>query len=485
MIVLFCALGFASPISLPVQGVLTDGAGARATGTVTVTFTLYGQGPSSFGSVWSATVPVAVVDGAFSAILEGGSPALDSTLFRDVDDLHLSVQPTGDAESALVPLGHAPLAAWAAHAGDADALGGLPPNGYVRGDAEVGASAGRVPLNNGALNATLNADLLDGFSTGAAAGNIPLNNGSLMATLNADLLDGFSTGAAAGNIPLNNGSLMATLNADLLDGFTTGNAAGNIPLNNSTVNTNLNADLLDGLSSAAFLRADQASSLSGNLTVTGNLSVTGVSFPRRVRVAGPLWTNAALVVRNTGNASFTNAAAGALDVTVTAVPGAAGWTEAFTIPILPAGVVSASQALQVSVGVAWTALATADTDPAVLLVDGNGNRAGGYFSDVGNGNMMFVHFSSPPSFSATEPVSFGASGYITDIDLRFYLAPTGAHVLMTPRQGSTGLAGNASLGRQHPGYVFRPDTGLSIKVFGNDNTEQYRFWSVDAEIFPM
>jgi len=251
------SLALAAPISIPVHGTLADADGAPANGARTVKFTLYGQGGGGFGPIWSSDLTIALADGTFTAVLEGGSPTLDATLFRDNQDIRLSVWPAGDAESALVPVGAAPLAAYAALAGDAATLGGRAPDDYVRGDFTAGNAAGSVALNNGTLNATLNADLLDGYSAGNATGALALNNGTLNTDLNADRLDGLdSTGFVRGN-------------------FTAGNASGNVAVSNGTVNANFNADLLDGLSSGTFARLDQANSFSGAGSFTGRITGTG------------------------------------------------------------------------------------------------------------------------------------------------------------------------------------------------------------------
>ena len=60
---------------------------------------------------------------------------------------------------------------------------------------DVGAGTGQVPLNNGALNANLNADLLDGYHSGHAVGDVPVSDGVACEELNADLLDGHHASA--------------------------------------------------------------------------------------------------------------------------------------------------------------------------------------------------------------------------------------------------------------------------------------------------
>jgi preprotein translocase subunit Sec61beta len=85
----------------------------------------------------------------------------------------------------------------------------------------LGDAAGDLAQNNGALQATLNADLLDGqtgsFYQNAAnltAGTVSTDRYSAYSDLGAE---GY-LGDAAGDLAQNNGALQATLNADLLDG---------------------------------------------------------------------------------------------------------------------------------------------------------------------------------------------------------------------------------------------------------------------------
>jgi Chaperone of endosialidase len=214
-------------------------------------------------------------------------------------------------------------------------------------NANTGSGVGNIPLNNGTLNATLNADLLDGqhgsyyqnatninagtlgygfFSAfgdlgiegylGDLAGDLAQNNGALQATLNADLLDGLHANAfsltshnhdhgtltglgdddhpqyfalaqneTVSGIPAFNGGtsgtsapftvdstfLVGNLNADLLDGYNSGNASNNIPVSNGTLNTNLNADYLDGMHSTGFwLLGGNAIGSTGVLGTTTN-----------------------------------------------------------------------------------------------------------------------------------------------------------------------------------------------------------------------
>lgn len=119
---------------------------------------------------------------------------------------------------------------------DADTLRALIP----------GAAAGNIPINNGSLNATLNAALLGSAPAGNASGNIPINNGVMNTNLNAQFLQGLVPGNASANIPINNTGLNVGLNAQFLGGASLGNAANQVPVNNSVLNTGLNAQFLQG-----------------------------------------------------------------------------------------------------------------------------------------------------------------------------------------------------------------------------------------------
>ena len=108
---------------------------------------------------------------------------------------------------------------------------------------------------NDGIASGLDADQLDGQD-----GSFYRNAGNINAgTLNvlrfsaiSDLSNEGYLGNAAGDLAQNNGTLQATLNADLLDGLNSGNTSGSIPISNGTLNVNLNADLLDGQHRVSF-----------------------------------------------------------------------------------------------------------------------------------------------------------------------------------------------------------------------------------------
>ena len=87
----------------------------------------------------------------------------------------------------------------------------------------------------------------DGYSVGSGSGNVPINDGALNSNLNADLIDGLHAGHETGNVPVSDAVLCTDLNADMLDGMHAGHATGEIPVSDAALCTDLNADLLDGM----------------------------------------------------------------------------------------------------------------------------------------------------------------------------------------------------------------------------------------------
>ena len=113
---------WARPVILPLQGQLTDVAGVPIDGVVGVTFRLYGD-PTPNLTMHSEHLDVDLVTGAFTVYL-GSNELLDSSLFNLDQDVWLGIQVDGDIEMELVRVGWTPLAAYAAHAADAETLDG-------------------------------------------------------------------------------------------------------------------------------------------------------------------------------------------------------------------------------------------------------------------------------------------------------------------------------------------------------------------------
>jgi hypothetical protein len=137
MWLLLCSLGFASPVGeIPLQGLLTDPTGAPVSGARAVTFRLYPDATNPSG-VWSETQTVAFMDGSFAAWL-GTTTDLDLDLFRQYPAMTVTVQLAPDSESARIPLGAVPRAAYAENAGY---LGGDPAASFLQTGDELPWSA--------------------------------------------------------------------------------------------------------------------------------------------------------------------------------------------------------------------------------------------------------------------------------------------------------------------------------------------------------
>lgn len=208
---LWSFLAVADPsFTIPVSGSLTDSTGSPLDGARVVRFSL--RDPS--GEIWAETRMVAFHQGAFTAAL---GDDLEVLTLADLPPTTLDLVVRVDGvDSAPVAVGWAPRAA---RAWEADRLGGIAASGFVRGDYAAGHGPGQVPISDGTLNATLNADLVDGLSTGNGAGQLPVSNGVTNVGLDADTVDGRHAGTAAGQIAVNTGALNASLNADQVDGM--------------------------------------------------------------------------------------------------------------------------------------------------------------------------------------------------------------------------------------------------------------------------
>jgi hypothetical protein len=63
----------------------------------------------------------------------------------------------------------------------------------------AGNSANQIPVSNGTLCASLNADKLDGYDAGTNSGQVPVSNGTRCVNLNADMVDGYHASDLMGN----------------------------------------------------------------------------------------------------------------------------------------------------------------------------------------------------------------------------------------------------------------------------------------------
>ena len=126
LLLLMTGSAIAGPIdSVTLQGYLANAAGESIDGTVDVVATLYADSAGAT-SVHTQSLSVDVDAGFFTATLTG----VDLEAFADNDTLFLGLAVNGDPEMDLIAIATAPWAGAAAHAGDADALGGVPAADY-------------------------------------------------------------------------------------------------------------------------------------------------------------------------------------------------------------------------------------------------------------------------------------------------------------------------------------------------------------------
>lgn len=111
------SFALAAPGTVPVQGQLTDIAGEPLAGTHSARLRLYGNPGSGDALMHSELATLHFDRGAFAALLGAGAP-LDLDLFATHGAVTFTLE-VGGVESARVPVGHAPLAAFAARSGRA------------------------------------------------------------------------------------------------------------------------------------------------------------------------------------------------------------------------------------------------------------------------------------------------------------------------------------------------------------------------------
>jgi hypothetical protein len=104
-----------APPYLPVQGVLTDLAGAPIDSEVSMTFAIYGSEVGGT-ALWSEVQSVMVDEGLFAAYL-GEVTSLALSLFRDHTDLWLGIRVGTDSEMGRMYLGSTPFTGFAEYCG--------------------------------------------------------------------------------------------------------------------------------------------------------------------------------------------------------------------------------------------------------------------------------------------------------------------------------------------------------------------------------
>lgn len=184
---LLFSVAFATNLGhIPVQGVLSDAAGAHPTGSVALTFTL-----ALDGQVVHTEQQTVLTDlGLFSARL-GGAAGLDLGLISGPGALTLSVTVGGET-SAAVPVDFAPRAAWAA---DAGRLGGELPDHFATTDA---SSLTTGTLDDARLSPAV---VVADPTTGEWPGVIVLDNPANTFAGNGAGLTDLSAAAIVGSLP--------------------------------------------------------------------------------------------------------------------------------------------------------------------------------------------------------------------------------------------------------------------------------------------
>ncbi len=276
----FLTLALAAPITVPVAGVLADGAGNPAEGTGPVTFALEDAGGTTR---WTGDVLVAFDRGAFTAALQGGSPALDGALFRDYPDLSLVVT-WGGASSAPVALGAAPYAARAQYADVATSVSGvLAPSNLPSTVAYTNASqtfSGTVTATGFAGSGASLTDIPAAAITGrpAALSSYLLNTGGTLTGALAGTTASFSGlvsgGSFSGGAATLTGGLTGTtanFSGAVTGASFAGGGSGLTGVNAASVGGQTLANLDSRYATVAYTNAGATK----NLSVNGALSADG------------------------------------------------------------------------------------------------------------------------------------------------------------------------------------------------------------------
>jgi hypothetical protein len=123
-----------TPVTIPVQGFLTDAAGTPIDGPTALGLSLYASESGSI-PLFAEAQTVEIRSGFFTVQL-GALVPLDAALFRDERAVYVGIRVGGEAEmTPRIALGEVPAAAYAVHAGTVDFadIRGVPP-GVADGD---------------------------------------------------------------------------------------------------------------------------------------------------------------------------------------------------------------------------------------------------------------------------------------------------------------------------------------------------------------
>jgi hypothetical protein len=276
------------PLVINYQGRLVDPTTGetKPDGPYPATFAIY-DADSGGTLLWSETQSIVLSKGLFSVALGNVNP-IDPGIFNGNGRwLGVTINPDPGELLPRIRVAHAPYAIWsnlAGNATNADRLGGSLPSAYAPAAHTHDATnivSGNLPVERYHAIDSLS---LEGY-LGNAAGDIALNNGALQTTLNADLLDNqhstafapssHSHDAAAitsGTLSTDRFSAYADLAADSRIGALSGQvAAGDHVHTGATIVDGSigTADLADGSVTSAKI-AD------GNVT-TGDLANSSVT----------------------------------------------------------------------------------------------------------------------------------------------------------------------------------------------------------------
>lgn len=153
---------------IPFQARLTDQTGAAyPNGAYNMAFRIYGL-PTGGAILWQEShTDVPVINGMFNVML-GSINSLVAISFHQPAYVGISINgaPEMAPRQMVMP---------SVYAHDAGLLNGL----------RAGNASGEVPINNGLVNLTLNADLLDGYHAGHNNGQVPVSDGTLNQNLYA------------------------------------------------------------------------------------------------------------------------------------------------------------------------------------------------------------------------------------------------------------------------------------------------------------
>jgi len=208
---------------------------------------------------------------------------LHSDEIQDADDyVSTAGYCTASGDADTLDGAHASAFAGASHVHNASDIssGTLSTDRYaaytdLSAEGYVANEAGDLAQNNGLLQTTLNADLLDGVHANQIqdADDYVSNAGYCTTAGGADTLDGQHGAYYRSATNINAGTLGAayySAQSDLSAEGYLGNAAGDLAQNNGTVQATLNADLLDGVHANQIQDADDYVSTAGYCVAVGD-----------------------------------------------------------------------------------------------------------------------------------------------------------------------------------------------------------------------